>query len=122
MAVNDLAGSDLPATYTPEFLFAGDAPVVTNSAPSLVASIAKYEVAALTDTGVTTFVVGTHTAVQGVIVAQPISAIGQAVPYFSGGFFNHAALVWPAGATLDTLAERKKFFQGTAIHIGALQS
>ena len=118
MAVNDLAGDALPASYTPEHLFAGDAPVVTDAAPSLVASIAKYQVVALTATGVTTFIPGTHTAAQGVIAAQPITAIGQQVPYYSAGFFNHAALVWPAGTALDTFVERKAFFNGTPIHIG----
>lgn len=118
MAVNDLASGGLAGTWTPQQLFAGDAPIVTDAALSLVASISKYQVVALTDTGITTFVVGTHTAAQAVIAAQPVTAIGQQVPYFSAGFFNHAALVWPTGTALDTFEERKKFFQGTDIHIG----
>lgn len=113
MPVNDLAAGALVGTYTPELLFAGDEPPKSDSAPSLVASLAKYEVAALTATGVTTFVPGTHTAAQLVIVAQPVTAIGQAVPYFNAGKFNHAVLVWPAGTTLDTYAERRAFCTGT---------
>jgi hypothetical protein len=120
MAVNDLAGFELVGTYTPELIFAGDEPPKTDAAPSLVASIAKYQVVALVATGVTTFVVGTHTAAQAVIAAQPVTAIGQACPYFNAGKFNHAALVWPADASIDTYAERKAFFAGTTIKIGRI--
>jgi hypothetical protein len=120
MPVNDLASGDLVGTYTPELLFAGDEPPKTDAAPSLVASIAKYEVVALTATGVTTFVVGTHTAAQAVIAAQPCTAIGRQVPYFNAGKFNHAALVWPNNVAVDTYAERRAFFAGTTIKIGRI--
>lgn len=116
MPVSDIASGALVGTQTTSDLFAGHAPVVTGFAPSLVASIVKYQVVALTATGITTFVSGTHTAAQAVIAAQPVSAIGQAVPYFSGGYFNHAVLTWPAA--LDTYEKRKHFMSGTPIFIG----
>lgn len=39
-------------------------------------------------------------------------------PYYSGGFFNHAALVWPVGA--PNLNARKAAFIGTNISIGSV--
>jgi len=41
------------------------------------------------------------------ILAQPVKA-GKWGPYYRGGVFNHAALVWPAGVT--TFAQRKHVF------------
>ncbi|MEN9925544.1 MAG: hypothetical protein RL268_1670 [Pseudomonadota bacterium] len=111
MTVNDIAGYDLAGTYTPELIFAGDEPPKSDAAPAL-ANLAKYEVAALTATGVTTFVVGTHTAAQLVIVAQATTT-GKQCPYFNAGKFNHAALIWPNNAALDTYAERRAFCTGT---------
>jgi hypothetical protein len=112
MAVNDLARYDLAGTYTPELLFAGDEPPKSDAAPAL-ATFVKYEVAALTATGVATFVVGTHTAAQLVIVAQPVDTIGKQCAYYNAGKFNHEALVWPNNAALDTYAERRAFCTGT---------
>jgi hypothetical protein len=99
-------------------LFTGAAQTCADSAPSLVASIKKYELIALTDTGVTTFVVGTHNASQAVIASQPITKIGQACPYWNEGEFNNAAIVWPADPALDSLAKRKAFLNGTNIKVG----
>ena len=112
MPVNDIASFSLAGTYTPELLLAGDEPPKSDSAPAL-ATFQKYEVAALTATGVTTFVPGTHTAAQLVVVAQPVNAIGKMCPYFNAGKFNHAALIWPSGTALDTYAERLAFCTGT---------
>lgn len=111
MAVNDLARYDLAGTFTPELLLAGDEPPKSDASVAL-AAFDKYEVAALTATGVAKFVPGTHTAAQLVIVAQPVAS-GAQCPYFNAGKFNHAALVWPAGTTLDTYAERLAFCTGT---------
>jgi hypothetical protein len=105
-------------------LWAGEAPIMSDSAPGN-ALFAKYELAALDTTAasptfgkVVKFVPGTHNATQAVVVQQPITAVGQQVPYWSAGYFNHAALVWPAGVTLDTYPERKAFFTGTQIRVG----
>lgn len=48
------------------------------------------------------------------IAAQPIAAAGWG-PYFTGGQFNHEALVWPA--TVTSLAQRKRAFDGTNIGV-----
>lgn len=122
MSVNDLAGGRKIGDLYPEQLFAGEAPIVTDAAPSLVAALAKYEVAALTATGVTTYVEGTHTAAQLVIVAQPITAIGQQVPFYVAGYFNNELLVWPAGLDVLGLAARKAFVKGTPVYIGNVVS
>ena len=68
MAVNDIASGALVGTWTQEILLAGDAPVTTDAAPAL-ADVTKYQLLALTATGVTPFVVATHTADQAVIAA-----------------------------------------------------
>jgi hypothetical protein len=39
-------------------------------------------------------------------------------PYYSGGSFNHEALVWPAAD--DTLAERRVAFNGSNINVASL--
>lgn len=129
MAVNDLAASNEHGPYTPEQLFAGDAPIISGSAV-LLQDTAKHTVAVLTPTGLsTTFDMdgsgaiatpGVVLPVQGincVITAQP-GLNTQSVPYFSAGHFNHAALVWPAA--LDTLAKRKAFFASSPIQVGEI--
>lgn len=113
---SDLAASTLEGSFTPRQLFAGEAAVITDSAPAL-ADLAQHTVAALTATGITAFVSGTHTAGQLVVTSQPVLT-GQQCPYYQAGRFNHAALVWPAG--LDTLEARKLACAGTAISMGHL--
>lgn len=124
--VNDLAGGGLVGQYSPELLYAGEAPIVTDAAPSLVDDIEKYEVVVLTDTGIRKLdldgdsgaepPVPGDTAAQCVIAAQPVASTGHQVPYFAAGKFNHEVLVWPEA--LDTYEKRKAFFNGTDIHIG----
>jgi len=99
-------------------LFAGEGDILTDSAPAK-ADFVQYELAALaTDgSGVEKFIACTHTAAQAVIVHYPVTT-GQQCPYYCGGYFNHEALVWPAGTALDTYVERKAFFTGTPIRVG----
>lgn len=54
------------------------------------------------------------------IAAQPVAAAtpGAQLPVFTGGIFNHEALVWPVG--LLTLADRKAVFAGTNIGVRQL--
>lgn len=54
------------------------------------------------------------------IAAQPIAAAtpGAWIPYFTGGDFNHEALVWPAA--VSTLAQRRRAFSGTNINVKQL--
>jgi hypothetical protein len=54
------------------------------------------------------------------IAAQPVPATtpGVFLPIYTGGVFNHEALVWPAG--IVTLDERKRAFDGTNIGVRQL--
>jgi len=54
------------------------------------------------------------------IAAQPVAAAtpGAWLPVFTGGVFNHEALVWPAA--ILTLDERKRAFDGTNIGVRQL--
>lgn len=120
MAVNDLAGGGDIGTYTPEQLFAGDAPIHTGAAPATT-DISKYEVVKKTvATGAVARVanVGSDVGQDYVIAAQP-TANGKACPYYDAGHFNHAVLIWPAD--LDTLVKRQAFFRGTMIFIGEIK-
>lgn len=117
MAVNDIAaGGTVVGTYTPEQLFVGEAPIISGQAPAL-GTISKYQVCVLTATGLSTDFTSVTTGDKCVIAAQA-ATVGEGVPYYSGGYFNHAALTWPAAQ--DTLAKRKLFFMGTAISVGSL--
>jgi hypothetical protein len=119
---SDLAGFEyLGVRPGPFQLWIGEAPIITDSAKSAVASAKKYELVALLPDGtVTTFIPGTHTAAQAVILAQAVYAIGQDAPHWNAGKFNHEAVQWPAGVALDTYAERKAFLNGTMLHVGHL--
>lgn len=54
------------------------------------------------------------------IAAQPVAATtpGTWLPYFTGGVFNHQALVWPA--SVATLAQRQRAFAGSDIGVRQL--
>lgn len=100
-------------------LFIGAAQVVADSAPAK-ALFAKYELAhlALDGSGVEKFVPGTSEASRAVIVSQPVTVVGQAAVYWNEGYFNHEAIVWPAGLALDSYVERKAMFTGTQLRFG----
>lgn len=124
----DLASGETSlGSYSPEELFAGESKTVTDWAPIVTdgsTSFAKFEVIALSAAGSIIKYVpggsGDQITPQG-IMAQPV-AISQTTkaPYFSAGFFNHAALVWPGSQT--TLAARKAVFLRTPIEIGELSN
>ena len=111
MPINDLAGAATYGPLNPQQLFAGEGPVITDSAPAL-GTMAKYSLGALTATGVTPFLVGTHTAEQAVLVMQP-TANGSTCQYAHTGIFNDAVVTWPAGAAIDSYAKRRAFFTGS---------
>jgi hypothetical protein len=128
MAVNDLAGGGDLGSQSVEQLFAGEAPILTESrsVKSGEGVCSKYQVMSLEvasgllvkyDAAVTD-----GTEVPYGILAQPVDATsaaqnGQA---YIGGHFNHAALVWPGGIT--TFAARRAIFATHhAIIIGKLK-
>lgn len=113
---NDLAGSSVYGPINSDMLFAGEAPIVTGRGVAL-ATITKYQLIAITATGLTPFVDGTHTAAQAAIAAQP-AATGNGTPYFKEGYFNEAVIGWPAG--FGTTLLRKQKLAGSGIHIDRL--
>lgn len=81
---------------------------------------------AVAEAGTNTNFTGSVTALAGgadTTVYKPVGIMAQATvagatgPFYKGGFFNHAALVWPASIT--TLAQRRAAFDRTPIGIGA---
>lgn len=81
----------------------------------------KYEVASVAaDGSLVKFTAGD--TLKHVITAQPNDGTqaGASVPYYDGGCFNHAALIWPA--SLTTEAARKAVFGGTPVFISHVLS
>ena len=120
------AGGTIEGTYTPVELFAGDADVVTEEETVVLGqNLAKLTV------------VGKVTATNKLVAWDPAAVDGSQVAYgiltqaanavaadvnlgvYTGGFFNHAALVWPVGVA--TFAARKAAFAGKSIHIGQVR-
>lgn len=114
--ITAIAGED------PFHLFAGEAPVVTDQGV-FTADTAQFTVLGRV-TATQELVAWDPAAADGsekavAIAAQPVDVSEQAEgPIYTGGYFNHAALIWPAA--IDTLAERKAAFDGTPIKIGKL--
>lgn len=106
-------------SYTPNELFAGDAPIITNArtvangvelpANSIVALNGSNELVEWNPGGTG----GVENAVG--ITCEAIDTTGGAAmhPIYEGGYFNTDALNWPVGATA---AQKAQAFVGTAIH------
>lgn len=116
----DLAAYEVLGQRNPFQLWIGGTPVITDSGVSAVAALPIYSLAALMpDNTIVAFDPATHTAKQAVITAVKIEAVGQAVPYWDSGKFNHAAVNFPAA--WDTYAERKTGLQGSmGLRVGHL--
>ena len=114
-----VAYEQVRTTPKPFQLWVGESPVVTDAGVSAVAALPIYSLAALLADGtIVQFDPATHTAKQAVITAVLIESVGQAVPYWNAGKFNHMAVNWPASALLDTYQERKQYLQGTMLLVG----
>lgn len=107
-----VAGSRQVGEFTPVQLFAGEAPITTEPGTTAVA-LAEYQVVGrLTSNG--NYVPHTPGAsdgsqnVAGIAVYAVNGTTQTKVEIYTGGFFNHEALVWHA--TLTTLAQRKAAF------------
>lgn len=118
---NDLAagGTEFgPLNY--DQLFAGEAPIRTGNAVAATA-ITKHAVCVLLADGTISNATSALTTGDKCVIAAQSAQVGQSVPYFSGGCFNHAFLTgWPTA--IDTLAERKQFFMGTPISIASIDN
>lgn len=115
-----LASSSIDTPVQPAQLFAGSAPVITNRAEGgAEVELAAYTVIAIVADKIVAWVQGGTggTEVAAGILAAPLNTKatggnpGSWAPYYTGGDFNHAALVWPVAA--DTLAERRAAFAQT---------
>lgn len=123
----DLASGELVGSQTILQLFAGDADIVTEEGIVDTGVLAKYTVVGkITATG--KLVVLTPGASDGSekvygILTQAVDATSAdvRVGVYTAGFFNDAALVWPAHASLDTLIERKAACAGTQIRLGTVR-
>lgn len=128
---NMLAGNGDLGSSEPFHLFAGEAPILTDGG-LFAADVAQFQVIAKNADGA--FVPHDPTATTGAgtsedptkpapqalaigIAAQPVKNGGTG-PYYFGGIFNHAALVWHA--SLDTYEKRQAAFDRSQIHIGQL--
>lgn len=113
-----LAGYDSLTINAPTQLFAGDAPVTTNRAQGGTSvQLAKYTVIAIVADKIVAWDPagsGAVTVAAGILChdLDTVANAGSWAAYYTGGDFNHAALVWPASQ--DTLAERRAAFAQTA--------
>lgn len=117
--VDDLAGGGPIGSHEPELLFARDIPIHTDTAPTAVANVIKYELLYLdTNNTVRRVDPALDKGDRCVVAAQPVVNIGDDCPYYDGGGFNHEIIVWPAA--LDTFAKRKSFLAGGNVQVGKL--
>lgn len=115
------AGNDSMSFPQPVNLFAGSAPITTNRAQGGVnVNLPAYRVIAL----VNDLIVAHNPAasdgsqIAAGILVTPLNTnagaggtAGAWAPYYTGGDFNHEALVWDAAT--DTFAERRSAFSPT---------
>lgn len=104
---------------TPEAgLFAGSAEITTNRAQGTAATVlAKHTVIGLVDDKIVAWnPAGNNGSEEAVgILCEALDTTtnpGSWAPYYTGGDFNHDALVWPVA--IDTLAERRAVFAATS--------
>ncbi len=116
----DLAADELVGTTTITPLFAGDADVITEEAILDTGNLAKYTVVGrIAATGKVVAhnpaaVDGSEKAIGILTQAADATAADVRVAIYTGGFFNHAALVWAAAT--NTLALRQAAFRATTGH------
>lgn len=120
MTDKDLASGETVGTQTPFHLFAGDSEIITEEAVLGAGDLAKYTVVGrVAATGKLAVhdpaaVDGTEDAIGILTQAADASGGDVDVAIYTGGFFNHEALVWDA--TLNTLALRQAEFRATTGH------
>lgn len=116
-----LASGALVGTFTPTQLFAGEAPIITDSSPAL-ADVQKWQLLSLTATGVRPFVYTgapeTDDDPRTAVLAAVEATTGKQVPYYDAGKFNWEVCVFPAA--LDTLPKIKAALQGSMLKFAHL--
>jgi hypothetical protein len=116
------AGNDSTTLAPAIQLFAGEAPITTNRAEGGTnVNLAQYTVIAIVGDKIVQYnPAGSDGSEKAAgILATPLNTnagaggvAGSWAPYYTGGDFNHAALVWPAAT--DTFAERRAAFAPTS--------
>lgn len=116
----DLAAFETVGSRGAFQLWIGGTPVITDAGVSAVAALPIYSLAALLpDRTIVAFDPATHTAKQAVITAVLIEKVGQAVPYWDSGKFNHESVNFPPA--WDTYNERVTGLQGSnGLRVGHL--
>lgn len=116
----NLAGYQVGEARAHFQLWVGEVQVITDAGVSAVAALPIYSLAALLpDNTIVAYDPATHTAKQAVITAVVIEKVGQSVPYWDSGKFNHEAINFPAA--WDTYNERKIGLQGSmGLRVGHL--
>jgi len=126
--MSDLASSAIVATQTYLQLMAGDSEVVTEEGviAAGAGTVAKYTVLGrISASG--KLVPWAPAASDGsqvpcAILTQPVVATADVrAGVYTGGFFNDAALVWPAHADANSLVKRQAAFARTPIRIGTVR-
>lgn len=113
-----LAGNAGMAFPQPVQLFAGDLDVTTNRRQVADGiTLAKYEVIAVVGDKIVKYNPAATDGSQNAAGIMPnavdtTAVTGQWSAFYTGGDFNHAALVWPS--SLDTLAKRRAVFATTS--------
>jgi Bacteriophage lambda head decoration protein D len=108
--------------FDPFDLYAGESDIVTDQG-QVADGLAIQQFQVLMRDGATNryivFAVGAGNKAVA-IAAQPLAATtpGGWLPVFTGGVFNHEALLWPGGLT--TLEARKAVFDGSNIGVRQL--
>lgn len=119
MAYPQLASNDSTTFAAPVGLFAGSMEVTTNRAQvGTNINLAQYTVVALVNDLLVAWNPAGSDGSQNIVgilatdgdTRSSGGVPGRWAPYYTGGDFNHAALVWPA--SIDTLAERRAAFAG----------
>lgn len=116
--MSTLAGTSTDA-YTPNELFAGDAPVITNARmvatglTLVINSIVAFNASGELVEWAPGAADATATAVGITCEAIDTSAGVAMHPIYEGGYFNTDALNWPAAATA---VQKDQAFVGTSIH------
>ena len=121
------AGSSTLELSPAPTLFAGSAPITTNRADA-AETLEQYQIIAIVGDQIVAWdpAASDGSEVAAGILATatnlddpPGSVSGQWAAYYTGGDFNHEALVWPVA--INTLAERRAVFAHTStIKISAL--
>lgn len=106
----DIAAGEIDlGSFTPVQLFAGEAKIISGDY-ELAVNVVKYGVYALDATGkvIVWDPAGTAPATIPKLIASQAGVTGDRIAFFEGGYFNHAALTWPA--SLTTFETRRAAF------------